>query len=43
MMNFSNEKKDQIDNVIRSLKNLLKGVTLGKKLKIKKMRAKGRK
>lgn len=40
------EKKDEFDSVkdaIRDLKNLRKGITLGKNLSIKKMIAEGRK
>ncbi len=37
------EKADSVNNVIRALKKLKKGITLGKKLSIKKMIGEGRK
>ncbi len=38
-----NDKKEAISNATRAIKKLRKGITLGKKLCIRKMRMKGRK
>lgn len=38
----TNERVDPVKDAIRALKNLRKGVTLGKKLLIRKMREEGR-
>ena len=37
------EEYDAVNDAIRALKDLRKGITLGKNLSIKKMRAEGRK